>query len=152
MKIALTWYCLLIMLITVIDRLTKLWAIRSCSLPQELMPGLSCHLIYNKGISWGMLPLDNPIAYGLMTIALFALISYMAYYAYKRFYGGYLILGEAFVIAGGLGNIFDRVWYGAVVDFIRLGYGGIEFPTLFNAADIAVVGGVFLMLVFTKFK
>lgn len=50
-----------------------------------------------------------------------------------------------FVIGGAIGNLLDRVRYGAVVDFIDIGYKGLRWP-VFNLADLAITLGMILML------
>ena len=55
------------------------------------------------------------------------------------------IIGYALIIGGALGNIFDRVLIGAVVDYLDLYYGGLHFPT-FNGADVFITTGVLLLM------
>ena len=143
-------YFVIMALVVAIDRLTKVWALTTCLTYRALMPGLSCELVFNKGISWGMLQADSRLSQIALTCALISIIVFLLYYTYKRFERGLTIVGEVLVIAGSLSNIADRLLYGAVVDFIHIGYHGLEFPTFFNIADAAIVLGVLMMLKSTK--
>ena len=62
----------------------------------------------------------------------------------------WLKLSQAFIIAGALGNLHDRLVHGYVVDFISLYYGQYYFPA-FNIADMAITGGAILLLVDSLF-
>lgn len=57
----------------------------------------------------------------------------------------WLIIAFAFVIGGGIGNIFDRIAYGSVTDFMHISLGPLK-TGIFNMADISVtVGGIFIL-------
>ncbi|MGB0732465.1 MAG: signal peptidase II, partial [Pontibacterium sp.] len=62
----------------------------------------------------------------------------------------WLKLSQAFIIAGALGNLHDRLMHGYVVDFISLYYGQYYFPA-FNVADMAITGGAILLVVDSLF-
>lgn len=57
-----------------------------------------------------------------------------------------LVLGICFVIGGGLGNLFDRLWYGAVTDFLHIDF--FIFKTgIFNLADVSIMAGVIMIMI-----
>ena len=146
MRQAVRPWLLLGSLVFVVDRLSKAWALALCSTPRFLAPGLTCQLTFNQGISWGLFKAENLFAWIALTSVLAIIIILLSYHAYKRWQQNNSILGETLVIAGALSNMFDRVFYGAVIDFILLGYDGLYFPTLFNVADVAITIGVLCML------
>lgn len=143
-------YFILALLVVTLDQITKVWALTSCVVRRELFPGISCELVFNKGISWGMFQAHGMLEQVTLTLLLIGIILFLMHYTCRRIARGFGILGEVLVIAGALSNIADRFLHGAVVDFIHLGYWGIEFPTFFNIADTAIVLGVLLMLFSTK--
>ena len=62
----------------------------------------------------------------------------------ERKKAGDIILGQVLVVAGGFGNLCDRVWYGYVIDFIHVHYKQWSYP-YFNVADMCIVVGVFII-------
>jgi signal peptidase II len=56
------------------------------------------------------------------------------------------ILGFCFVIGGGIGNVFDRIFYGSVTDFLHIDFGFFQ-TGIFNVADMSIMTGVALLLV-----
>ena len=61
------------------------------------------------------------------------------------------IIGFSLIIGGGIGNIFDRIVYGSVTDFLYLDFGGIFKTGIFNIADLSVTTGMILILI-SSFK
>lgn len=55
------------------------------------------------------------------------------------------VVALSLVISGGLGNLIDRIWRGSVVDFLIMGVGPVR-TGVFNVADMAITGGLLLML------
>ena len=97
--------------------------------------------IYNQGIAFGI----NPIIPGwlLILISVSIAILIIIYIFYSR-YGDIASLVALCLIAGGaIGNIFDRIAYGRVIDFIEIGIKDLTWP-VFNVADISVTCGAIL--------
>jgi signal peptidase II len=141
---ALSSLCLIVVVL-LIDRISKTWALGLGSRSYTLMPGLTAELTFNKGVSWGLLSTQSWLGQLLLMVLLVAVIGALSWQSYKRWQQKKSILGELLVIAGALGNCWDRISYGAVVDFIFIHYKGWGFPALFNGADVAIVGGVCLL-------
>lgn len=57
----------------------------------------------------------------------------------------YMLLGLAFVLGGGIGNIYDRLVYGSVTDFLHIDFGVFQ-TGIFNLADVSILVGVFIAL------
>jgi signal peptidase II len=55
------------------------------------------------------------------------------------------LLGFSFVIGGGIGNIYDRLVYGTVTDFLHIDFGIFQ-TGIFNLADVSILTGVFIVL------
>ncbi len=142
-------YFLIFFIVVVADQLTKMMIIHSFRLfeTKEIVEGL-LHLTYvtNTGAAFSLFAdVDSPWRhYFFVSIGVIAFIG-ITIYAFinrsHRFYG--IALG---LIAGGaVGNLIDRVRFGAVVDFIDVFIGAYHWPA-FNIADSAICVGVGLIL------
>ena len=102
--------------------------------------------VENAGAAWGSF--EN-MRWFLITITA-VLIAVMLWVLLSARYHHYRMvrISSILIIAGGIGNMIDRVLYGYVVDFIH--FKAIDFP-VFNVADCCVVIGAILMLVFFFF-
>ena len=123
------------------DRILKSIALRALgSASITAIPGiLSWAFVKNSGAAFGMLA--GSWLLPLLTIALMAalLIWLIRHAEMPRL----MRIGLWLIIGGGLGNLYDRIAYGYVIDFIRLDF--IRFP-VFNVADIFVCVGAGLIL------
>lgn len=103
---------------------------------------LQLRLVHNTGAAWGMFG-NSTFALGVLSlvvcIAVIALVI-----ALRNRMPVIGVVGAALVVAGGVGNAFDRFAYGFVVDFIEPVF--IDFP-VFNVADIGVTCGIVLLFV-----
>lgn len=100
------------------------------------------HLVHNTGAAWGMFG-NSTFLLGVMSLIVCVLLTaYLFFLAHRP--SALQVVGVALVVAGGLGNAFDRFTLGYVVDFIEPVF--IDFP-VFNVADIGVTCGFVLFLV-----
>lgn len=141
-------YGVIFVAILVLDGLTKLWAASALEpmLRLPLWEGVF-HLTYveNRGAAFGIFQ-DGRVFFIIITIAILVIIGIAA----KRFKNRSRLLniGLAFVSAGAVGNLIDRIFRGFVVDFFD--FCLINFP-VFNVADIFVCIGAVLVAVFIIF-
>ena len=63
----------------------------------------------------------------------------------KKNLSNFKIIGLCFVVGGGVGNIFDRVVYGSVTDFLHIDFGLFQ-TGIFNMADVSIMTGVFIII------
>ncbi|MFN7709592.1 MAG: signal peptidase II [Holosporales bacterium] len=128
------------------DFTTKAWVLGMAdSLPLEILPFFNLRLAFNRGISFSLLSADSDTGVMLL-IALATAITVLLVYMLWR---ASLVLERialGLALGGAIGNILDRVRYGAVVDFLDFHYQGYSFPT-FNVADTAISIGVGLLLI-----
>lgn len=124
----------------VIDRASKIYFDSSYSPGQIAVrfgDVLQFSLVHNKGVAWGA------FSGALSPIILFTALLCLALLGYAWWRspraGVFEVVSCALVFAGGIGNLYDRIVYGYVVDFISPRF--IDFPT-FNVADIGVTCGV----------
>jgi signal peptidase II len=133
-------------IIAMLDQASKYWIVEILRLPSRGRIDISgifdLTFVQNYGASFGML------AGGLASrIFLSLLVSGVAIGLtiwLGRLRRPVAAAGVAFVIGGALGNLYDRIAYGYVVDF--LDFSGLYFPWVFNVADTAINIGVALLL------
>lgn len=138
-------YAVLALSVLILDRLTKLYAVYYCQTEQVFTRYLSCELVMNRGISWGMLNSTDMLMHTAVFVAVVVVTLVLAWYTYKRFCDGYVIYGELLVLSGSLSNIIDRLYYGGVLDFIVVHTKLYTWP-VFNIADSAIVLGVVVII------
>jgi len=117
----------------------------------ELSPIFDLRMVWNRGVSFGLLRADADLArWGL--VALSFAISGVFLWWLRTAERKLTAISLGLVIGGALGNVIDRIRFGAVADF--LDFSGLWFPWVFNVADAAIsVGAVLLavdMLFFTE--
>ena len=112
--------------------------------PVPLLPFLALTLRLNSGISFSFFPqqtLGGIAALIVFTLAATALLGFWLWRTRSMLIG----VGLGAIIGGAFGNAFDRIVYGAVVDFLDVHIGGRHF-FVFNLADAAINIGVVLLL------
>ena len=138
-----------VLVIFILDRITKLYVIYESDklLNNELFISkyLNITLIWNNGIAFGFFSLDQGNLYNVLTaiisiITIIILIIIINSRGIKK-YALLIILG------GALGNLFDRVIYKAVPDFIDFHIAEFHW-FIFNVADIFITVGVIFMIIF----
>ena len=87
----------------------------------------------------------------LIVLPIIVLISISIYTYIDKTLDKISIIGFSLIIGGGIGNIFDRIAYGSVTDFLYLDFGGIFKTGIFNIADLSVTTGMILILI-SSFK
>ena len=107
----------------------------------ELTPFLSLTPVWNSGISFGLFS-ENPYI-GLVTIPILAVAVVLWLVLQLHELTRFQTLGAAFIAGGALGNVFDRLVYGRVIDFLDFHVGTWHWPA-FNLADSALFIGVLL--------
>ena len=111
-----------------------------------ILPFLNLFLVWNSGIGFGLISLDANIFYHMLT-TIIIVINLVLIFFVVRAKGIYVYL-LAFIIGGSLGNLFDRIYYFSVPDFIDLHLGNFHWFT-FNIADIFITVGI-IGLMFTE--
>ncbi|WP_010298520.1 signal peptidase II [Candidatus Odyssella thessalonicensis] len=108
-------------------------------------PFFNIILAFNRGVSFGMLHADSPYGvYALLTLAVILsfLVGNWLWHAENKIQS----ICFGMILGGALGNIYDRVAYGAVVDFLDFHVLGYHWYT-FNIADCGIVIGAILLLI-----
>ena len=138
---------LIILSIFALDRFSKIYVIfqNEKSLSAELFESkyLNINLIWNEGIAFGLLSFDQKLYYNVLT-GLICLITLIILWMVIRT-KGLEKLAFMVVFGGSLGNIFDRLYYSSVPDFIDIHFGDFHW-FIFNVADIFITLGVLLLI------
>jgi len=112
----------------------------------NLMSHLSISLAWNNGISFGLFSSENSsIFLPFLTIIILLLLCY--YFMQKKGECDLIYPSLAIIIGGAMGNFADRIYYGAVVDYIDIYYKQYHFPT-FNLADTYIFIGALCLFFF----
>ena len=140
---------IIILLIFIFDRVSKIYLIylqnNGTNIDFYINQFLNFYLVWNTGIGFGLISLESNIYYHVITSIIVIVNLGLIYFLIKS-KGIYTYL-IALIIGGSLGNLFDRIYYYAVPDFIDLHIGNYHW-FIFNVADIFIsVGIIGLMLV-----
>jgi signal peptidase II len=133
--------------IFILDRLSKLYILKlvenNNSVDIYVNSFLNLYLVWNKGIAFGLFSFNESYFYNLITIliALVTLVIFIMIYRSNNFNVYFLL----FIIGGSLGNLFDRLYYTAVPDFIDFHINNIHW-FIFNVADIFISIGVICLI------
>ena len=143
----------LILLTFIFDRISKIFIIKKFteSNIQDIYINhyLNLVLLWNEGIAFGLLQNDGNL-YHLLSLAIFLIIVYVNYLIYisKKTYE---VVCFSLISGGAIGNLFDRIYYNAVPDFIDIHFKNFHWFT-FNVSDIFITVGIFFILIFDIFK
>lgn len=143
--IAVTLYCILILVLVAADQLAKLWAVNSLSkLGSVPVVGNIIKFTYaeNTGAAFSMLEGKRILL--ILFPAVLTVVSLIILFS-RRFKSVPLDISLALISAGGIGNLIDRIRQGYVIDFID--FNIIHFA-IFNVADTCVSIGVVLLIMY----
>ena len=140
-------YFLITLLIFTLDRISKIYVINIAETYGKvdiyLNQFINIILVWNTGIGFGLLSFEKQFIYDLITLIIVLVNFVILYLGVKASNFKGLIF---FVILGGsLGNLFDRLYYSAVPDFIDINYNGFHW-FIFNLADIFISIGVICLI------
>jgi len=143
---------ILLSTIFLIDRLTKLYILKLAEIENSvdvyLTSYLNLYLIWNKGVAFGLLSMNESMIYNTITIIIGIIIVIILFTLWRNdnIQRYFLIL----IAGGALGNFYDRIIYTAVPDFIDLHFNGFHW-FVFNVADIFITVGVFCLILVELF-
>ena len=138
---------LIITVIFLLDRFTKLYVLSLIEINNHIdifvTSFLNIYLVWNKGIAFGLLNFEQSEIYNLITgiIAMISLAILVMIVKTKDIRVYFL----SFIFAGAIGNLFDRLYYAAVPDFIDLHVNNFHW-FIFNVADIFISFGVICLI------
>ena len=135
--------------VIVADQLTKAWITSNVEPGSGFsVLGTWLNFVYgaNSGILFGMVP-QSATAFALVSVVVIVLI---VVYHRRAGRGIVMTIATSLLLGGAIGNLIDRLHYGAVVDWIDMGIGHWRFWT-YNVADAAITTSIVLILVVAMF-
>ena len=141
---------IIVLVIFFFDRVTKMYLINLQTIGTDvdfyIFPFLNFYLVWNTGIGFGLASLETNIFYHMLTAVITIVNLVLIFFLLKaKGINTYLF---ALIIGGSLGNLFDRIYYYAVPDFIDIHIGNFHWFT-FNVADIFITVGI-ICFIFTE--
>ena len=140
-------YSFLTTFIFILDRLSKLYIIKivetNNTVDIYLSPYLNLYLIWNKGIAFGLFSFEQSSIYNFVTILIvFITFVILLMIVKSNDYRAYFLI---FILSGSLSNLFDRINYSSVPDFIDFHVNDFHW-FIFNVADIFITIGVICLI------
>jgi len=136
----------LIILVFILDRVTKVAIINHQANNQSIFVNdyLNFELVWNTGIGFGLLSQNANIYYHLISLVIFIVIIFLIYLIIKADFLEKILF--SLILGGAIGNLYDRLFYLAVPDFIDFHINHFHWFT-FNIADIFITLGVILIII-----
>jgi signal peptidase II len=146
---ALTWTASVVFMIDQISKyaVVQLLDLKTRGVLPVLDPFIVFQMAWNEGINFGLFSgLGDLMRWVLVALAL-AISIWIIHWMWRDRPGRWVQISAGLVVGGAIGNVVDRVVYGAVADFLNMSCCGFENPWSFNIADIAIfVGAIGLIL------
>ena len=141
------FYFFVIIFIFVLDRVSKLYILNLAEIEKQvdiyISPFLNLYLIWNTGIGFGLFSSNQSFYYNLITIIIILINILILIMIFKsKIYRKFFLL---MILGGSLGNLFDRLYYSAVPDFIDIHYQNYHW-FVFNVADIFISFGIVCLI------
>ena len=130
-----------------LDRLSKIYILNILNNEGEvdfyINQFLNIYLVWNTGIGFGLFSSEDQLFYNIFTAIIVIINLVLLYFAFieTKIKSFFLMI----ILGGSLGNLFDRVYYRAVPDFIDLNYTGYHW-FIFNVADIFITIGIICLI------
>ena len=137
---------LVIFFVFILDRITKTSIIKHQLNNQSIFINeyLNIELVWNTGIGFGLLSQNANIYYHLISLIIFSFIIFLIYLLSKAHFLEKILF--SLILGGAAGNLYDRLIYFAVPDFIDFHIGDFHW-FIFNIADIFITVGIILILI-----
>ena len=139
-------------LVIVFDQATKWWIVEAVMQPPTIIPVtpfFNLVMGWNRGISFGLFDGDSVINVWILPLVALAIVAALVVWL-RRVQGAWLASAIGLVIGGALGNVVDRLRFGAVADFLDFHVAGYHWPA-FNVADSGITVGVTMLVLDSLF-
>ena len=149
MKLSRSWPTglLIASIILGLDQVSKWWIVETVMQPPrviEITPFMNLVMGWNRGISFGVFNSDSDINTWLLPLVVALIVVFLLTWLVRT--DRYIItVSLGLIIGGALGNLVDRLRYGAVADFLDFHYQGFHWPA-FNVADASITVGAVILL------
>ena len=115
-------------------------------------PFLSLRMAWNQGVNFGLFSNDTDVMRWVLILAAILISGWVVVWIGRDDSGVLAKVAAGMLVGGALGNVADRLIYGAVADFLNMSCCGINNPYAFNVADVAVFAGAIGLILFAGNK
>jgi signal peptidase II len=115
---------------------------------EVLPPLLQFRMGWNDGINFGLFANGSEAARWVLIAIALAICAFVLIWVRREPPGRWGMISAGLMIGGALGNVADRLLYGAVADFLNMSCCGIDNPFAFNLSDVWVFTGAFGLIIF----
>ena len=148
---------LVALIVFVVDQISKWWVVHVMNLAQlgaidVLPPYLNLRMAWNTGINFGLLSGSADWTRWVLISVALGIVLFVLVWMRRDPPGRTGLIFAGLLIGGALGNVVDRLIYGAVADFLNMSCCGIDNPYAFNVADISVFFGAIGLALFSGSK
>ncbi len=145
------------LIVVALDQLSKVLVVHILNLKNigsidVLPPILNFRMAWNRGVNFGLFSSNADAARWILIGLAIIIAGWVAYWVYREKLGKIAQISAGLLIGGAIGNVIDRLVYGAVADFLNMSCCGFNNPFAFNVADVAVFAGAFGLIFFTGSK
>jgi signal peptidase II len=117
-----------------------------------LPPWLNLRMAWNQGVNFGLMSSEQHLMRWILVAIAIAICLWVWIWVWRGGFGRIAQISAGMLIGGALGNVVDRVFYGAVADFLNMSVPGWQNPYSFNVADIAIFAGAFGLVLMPQKK
>jgi signal peptidase II len=135
-----------------LDQISKIGVVQLLDLKTRgqidvIPPLLTFRMAWNRGMNFGLFASNADLARWLLIGVALAISTWVVWWVRRDGLGLLAQIGAGLLVGGALGNVLDRLIYGAVADFLNMSVPGLSNPWSFNIADAAIfLGAVTLVL------
>lgn len=112
-------------------------------------PFLNFRMAWNRGVNFGLMQGETDLGRWLLIAVALVIAVWVWLWVRRQPYSAMVQVSAGLLIGGAIGNVIDRLIYGAVADFLNMSCCGIDNPWAFNIADIAIFAGAIGLVLFT---
>ncbi|WP_207100101.1 signal peptidase II [Paracoccus shandongensis] len=133
-------------LVFLLDQALKYWVVHVLQLDRVreidvLPPWLNLRMAWNQGVNFGLMASDTDVTKWILIAVAVVIVAWVWIWIWRSDAGRFARVAAGLLIGGALGNVIDRLLYGAVADFLNMSLPGWQNPYSFNVADIAIFAG-----------
>ena len=137
-----------------LDQITKLLVVQVAGLISRgtidvVPPYVVFRMVWNRGVNFGLMAGDGALTKWILIGVALAISGWVLLWMRRERPNRWAMISAGLLIGGAMGNVVDRLIYGAVADFLNMSCCGLENPYSFNVADISIFAGALGLIVFT---
>lgn len=140
--------------ILVLDQVLKLVVVQIVDLANRgeidvLPPYLNLRMAWNRGVNFGLLSSNAEVTRWALVFVALIITVWVVWWVRREAMRPIALVAAGLLVGGALGNVIDRIVYGAVADFLNMSCCGWRNPWSFNLADVAIFAGAIGLALFS---